>query len=125
MKTSTLFLYKLRRYLLKLPSAGARERTRMGIAKPIWEVLMRKPFRISAAVFPLLLTSPNITAVAQSTSPATAVEIRSSVKNDTSQTLQSLKSSLSKIRRPLERRVYPPPQINPKRLSPKFRESET
>lgn len=86
---------------------------------------MREPFLISAAVFPLLLTSPNITAVAQSTSPATAVEIRSSVKNDTSQTLQSLKSSLSKIRRPLERRVYPPPQINPKRLSPKFRESKT
>lgn len=86
---------------------------------------MRKPFPVSAAIFPLLLTSPNLTAVAQSTSRATAIEIRSSVKNDTSQTLQSLKSSLSKIRRPLERRVYPPPQINPKRLSPKFRQPET
>jgi len=86
---------------------------------------MRKPFSVSAAVFLLLLISPNLTAVAQSTSPVTAAEIRSSVKNDTSQTLQSLKSSLSKIRRPLERRVYPPPQINPKRLSPKFRQSKT
>lgn len=85
---------------------------------------MRKPFSVSAAVFLLLLISPNLTAVAQSTSPQMAIEIRSSVKNDTSQTLQSLKSSLSKIRRPLERRVYPPPQINPKRLSPKFRQSK-
>jgi hypothetical protein len=86
---------------------------------------MKKPFLVPAAVFPLLLTSPNLTALAQSTSPPTAIEIRSSVKNDTSQTLQSFKSSLSKIRRPLERRVYPPPQINPKRLSPKFRQPET
>ena len=97
----------------------------MGIAKTIQEVLMKKLFPISLAVFLLLFASTPLTAVAQTTSRATAMEIHSSVKNDTSQTRQSLKPSLSKIRLPLERRVYPPPQLNPKRLSPKFRQPTT
>ena len=125
MSHSTIFLYSLRCGLLKaLLRQGLASTRGWESRKSIWEILMRKPFSVSAAVFLLLLISPNLTAVAQSTSPVTAAEIRSSVKNDTSQTLQSLKSSLSKIRRPLERRVYPPPQINPKRLSPKFRQSK-
>src|SRR5205823_13998998 len=97
----------------------------MGIAITHFEVLMEKLFPVCVASVPLLVICLDLSAVAQPTSRATAIEIRSSVKNDTSQTLQSLKSSLSKIRRPLERRVYPPPQINPKRLSPKFRQSKT
>ena len=93
--------------------------------KPIQEALMRKLLAISVAVILVLFTSTTVTVVAQATSRATGIEIRSSVKNDTSPTLQSLKSSLSKIRPLLERRVHPSPQLNPKRLSPKFHQPTT
>src|SRR6516225_2990876 len=81
---------------------------------------MKKLFSVSVATLPLLLALVHLSALAQPTARGVALEVHSSIKNDTSQTLESFKSSLSKLRRPSERRVFPPPRLNPKRLSLKF-----
>jgi hypothetical protein len=84
---------------------------------------MKKLFHPLLATLASSLMSLSSSALAQATANAIALEVRSSTRNDTSQTLQSLKSSLPELRRPFERRVYPAPRLNPKRVAPKFTQS--
>jgi hypothetical protein len=57
---------------------------------------------------------------AQQATPGATVEVHASVRNDTSESLESVKSLLPTIRRALEPRVYPPPRLNLKRLTAIF-----
>ena len=73
------------------------------------------------------LSAPLVSPIAsaQQTPSGTTFSINTSVKNDTSQSLQSLKSSLPKIRGAKERHVVPSPRLNPKRTTAKFTQPRT
>ena len=57
---------------------------------------------------------------AQQTASGARLSVNTSVRNDTSQSLQSLKSSMPKIRAAVERHVIPAPRLNPKRANAAF-----